>query len=67
MVVSLADFDRSRWINLTGVSGHPGSSHYADQTELWATGRYLPWVFSQAAVEDAAKDTLTLRPAPADD
>ena len=23
MVVSLADFDDSRWINLTGVSGHP--------------------------------------------
>src|SRR5690606_6205131 len=27
MVVSLADFDDSRWINLTGVSGHPASGH----------------------------------------
>lgn len=67
MVVSLADLDRSRWINLTGVSGHPGSPHYADQTELWATGRYLPWVFSRDAVEAAAEDTLTLLPAAADD
>ena len=66
MVVSLADLDRSRWINLTGVSGHPGSSHYADQTELWAAGEYLPWVFSRTAVEAAAEDTMTLLPAPED-
>ena len=46
MVVSLADFDRSRYINLTGVSGHPGSSHYGDQTELYVNGEYLPWAFS---------------------
>ena len=39
MVVSLADFDDSRWINLTGVSGHPASSHYTDQTELWRRRR----------------------------
>ena len=43
MVVVLADLDGSRWINLTGVSGHPASSHYADQTELWVAGDYLPW------------------------
>ena len=28
------DFDDSRWINLTGVSGHPFDDHYVDQTEL---------------------------------
>ncbi|WP_200958026.1 penicillin acylase family protein [Nocardioides sp. Soil805] len=67
MVVSLADLDRSRWINLTGVSGHPASSHYADQTELWVDGEYLPWAFSREAVEAAAEDTMTLVPAPADD
>ena len=39
MVVSLADFDDSRWINLTGVSGHPFSDHYTDQTDLWVRGR----------------------------
>ena len=66
MVVSMADFDESRWVNLTGVSGHPFSSHYTDQTDLWAEGRTLPWVFSPDAVEAAAEDTLTLRPAPED-
>ena len=51
MVVSLADFDDSRWINLTGVSGHPFDSHYTDQTDLWADGATLPWAFSPDAVD----------------
>jgi penicillin amidase len=63
MVVSLADFDDSRWINLTGVSGHPFSKHYTDQTDLWARGETLPWVFSRDAVEAAGDHTLTLVPA----
>lgn len=63
MVVSLADFDDSRWINLTGVSGHPASSHYSDQTELFVAGETLPWAFSREAVEAAADDRLVLTPA----
>ncbi len=63
MIVSLGDFDKSRWINLTGVSGHPFSSHYTDQTDLWAKGETLPWVFSEEAVKAAGEDTLTLTPA----
>ncbi|PKH38055.1 penicillin amidase [Nocardioides alpinus] len=63
MVVSLADWDDSRWINLTGVSGHPASSHYSDQTELYVAGETLPWVFGREAVEAAADDTLVLVPA----
>ncbi|WP_104105522.1 penicillin acylase family protein [Nocardioides sp. 616] len=62
MVVSLTDFDDSRWINLTGVSGHPASGHYVDQTELYVGGRTLPWVFGRKGVEDAAEDTLVLSP-----
>ena len=63
MVVSLADFDDSRWINLTGVSGHPASSHYSDQTELYVAGETLPWAWSREAVDAAAADTLVLTPA----
>ncbi|WP_297620898.1 penicillin acylase family protein [Nocardioides sp.] len=62
MVVSLADWDDSRWINLTGVSGHPASSHYSDQTELYVDGETLPWAYSREAVEAAADDTLVLVP-----
>jgi penicillin amidase len=63
MVVSLADLDDSRWVNLTGVSGHPFSDHYTDQTDLWARGETLPWVFTRAAVEESGEHTLTLTPA----
>jgi penicillin G amidase len=62
MVVSMADLDDSRWVNLTGVSGHPFDDHYVDQTDLWVEGETLPWHFSRKRVEDAAEDTLTLVP-----
>jgi penicillin G amidase len=62
MVIPLDDLDAARWINLTGVSGHAFHDHYVDQTDLWARGETLPWVFSADAVEDAAADTLTLVP-----
>lgn len=59
MVVDLSDFDKSRWINLTGISGHAFSSHYTDQTELWVKGETLPWAFTKGAVEATRKHTLT--------
>ena len=62
MVVSLADLDKSRWVNLTGVSGHAFDPHYVDQTKLWVDGETLPWVSGRKAVEDATDQTLTLRP-----
>jgi penicillin G amidase len=66
MVVSLADLDDSRWIALTGVSGHPYHAHYTDQTDLWAAGETLPWRFTREAVDEAGGDVLTLEPAPED-
>jgi penicillin amidase len=63
MVVSLDDLDESRWVNLTGVSGHPFHDHYVDQTDLWAEGETLPWYFSRKRVEESEEDTLRLVPA----
>ncbi|MGO1317037.1 MAG: penicillin acylase family protein, partial [Cellulomonadaceae bacterium] len=62
MVVDLADPDASRWVVVTGVSGHPGHPHYADQTAAWSVGESFAWLFSDAAVARGAKDTLVLRP-----
>ncbi|MGH3307749.1 MAG: penicillin acylase family protein, partial [Nocardioides sp.] len=62
MVVSMRDLDESRWINLTGVSGHPFSDHYTDQTDLWAEGESLPWAFSADEVDAAGTATLNLVP-----
>ncbi|WP_049797643.1 penicillin acylase family protein [Kribbella flavida] len=59
MVVDLSDFDKSRWINLTGVSGHAFSGNYTDQTELWVKGETLPWAFTKGAVEARREHTLT--------
>ncbi|WP_077800016.1 penicillin acylase family protein [Streptomyces sp. JHA26] len=62
MVVNLGDLDKSRWINLTGASGHAYSAHYTDQTDKWAEGELLPWSFSGKAVDDSTSDTLVLKP-----
>lgn len=61
-IIDLDDFDSSRWINLTGASGHAFNEHYADQTEDWAAGRTRPWPYSRAAVDAGAEDTLVLTP-----
>jgi penicillin amidase len=62
MVVDLDDLERSRWINLTGASGHVGSGHYRDQTSLWVDGKTLPWPSSRDAVSKATEDRLVLEP-----
>ncbi|MEU9730583.1 penicillin acylase family protein [Streptomyces sp. NPDC048002] len=62
MVVNLADLDKSKWINLTGASGHAYNAHYTDQTDKWADGELLDWSFSKDAVEKSTSDTLTLEP-----
>jgi penicillin amidase len=62
MVVNLDDLDKSKWINLTGASGHAFSAHYTDQTGKWADGELLPWSFSDKAVDKSTSDTLVLKP-----
>lgn len=62
MVVDLDDFDRSRWIQLTGNSGHAFHRNYRDQFEMWRDGETLPWAFSREAVDDSERDTLVLTP-----
>jgi penicillin G amidase len=63
MVVDLSNLDRSRWVNQTGVSGHPGQSHYADQFDTWAEGGSYSWPFSPDAVAQTTDNTLTVTPA----
>ncbi|MDN3054707.1 penicillin acylase family protein [Streptomyces sp. SRF1] len=62
MVVNLDNLDKSRWINLTGASGHAYNAHYTDQTEKWAKGELLPWAFSKSAVDKSTDDELALTP-----
>ncbi len=62
MVVDLSDLNASRWIDLTGISGHPYHEHYADQTDLWRAGETLPMRWNEAAIRAAATSTLELIP-----
>ena len=40
MVADLADPDAGLWMTeVAGVSGHPGSPHYADRVDSWALGQ----------------------------
>ena len=66
MVVSLADLDDSRWINLTGVSGHPASSHYTDQTDLYVDGQTLPWAFTATRSRPPPRTRSPSSPPPTD-
>jgi len=61
-VISLADFDESVWINLTGASGHAFHPNYVDQTPLWQRNETRPWPFTPKALSTSATDTLTLLP-----
>ncbi len=62
MVIDLDNLDRSRWIQLTGNSGHAFHPNYLDQAPLWADGKTLPWAFSAKAVKKATEKTLILSP-----
>ncbi|MEV6649276.1 penicillin acylase family protein [Streptomyces sp. NPDC051219] len=62
MVVNLNDLDKSRWINLSGASGHAYSAHYTDQTDMWAKGELLDWAFTEEAVDRTTVDAMVLRP-----
>jgi penicillin amidase len=62
MVVNLQDFDKSRWVNLTGASGHAFNAHYTDQTDLWADGKLLPWYFSDDQVDKTSEAKMALTP-----
>jgi penicillin amidase len=62
MVVDLGNLDASRWINLTGASGHAFAPTYDDQVPLWLAGKTLPCAYTRAAVDGAARDTLHLVP-----
>jgi penicillin amidase len=60
MVVDLSDLDASRWVQLTGQSGHVFDPHHTDQVDAWANGETFAWPFSGEATRAAAVDVLVL-------
>lgn len=62
LLIDVGAWDNSRFVNLPGQSGVPGSPHYADLAEAWLNGTYFPLLYSDAAVDDATEAVLTLTP-----
>ncbi|MFG1921049.1 penicillin acylase family protein [Cryptosporangium sp. NPDC048952] len=62
MVVNLADLDESRWVNLTGESGHAFSDHYTDQVELWRNGGTTPMRWDREGIRQGARYVQKLTP-----
>lgn len=62
MIVDLSNLNESRWVQLTGNSGHAFHANYDDQLELWRTGQLLTFRFDQATIEKENKHVLTLTP-----
>jgi len=59
----LGDWERSGWVIPLGVSGHPGSPHYADQIPAWREGRLLPMRYDWARIQREAESHQALEPA----
>ena len=62
-VFDLGDWERSAWIVPLGASGHPGSSHYADQVEAWAACRLYPMRYDWKGIQAGAETHQRLEPA----
>ncbi len=62
MVLDVGNWDDSRVINGAGQSGDPASPHYRDHFELWATGRYVPLLYSREAIDASTTQTLRFTP-----
>jgi penicillin amidase len=62
MVVDVGAWDNSVWINAPGQSGVPGAAHYDDLAPAWASGRYVPMLYTQAAIDAQTRQVITLLP-----
>ncbi len=62
MVVDVGAWDNSVWINAPGQSGLPNTTHYSDLAPLWASGGYVPMLYSIGAVDEQTQTRITLVP-----
>jgi penicillin amidase len=62
-VYDLADWNNSSWVVPLGSSGHPGSPHYADQMQHWASVGLYPMLYDWDRIRADAETTQELRPA----
>ncbi len=61
-IIDLADFTRSQSMHTTGQSGHTYHKHYGDMILYWRDVKYHPMLWTREQVEQAAVETLILKP-----
>ena len=61
-VFDTSDWDNSRWVIPLGVSGHPGSPHYADQAYHWSEGELVPMFYNWEKVKSTAESYQKIEP-----
>jgi penicillin amidase len=62
-VFDLADWNSCAWVIPLGESGHPGSSHYADQAPAWGAVELVPMLYDWERIAAHAESTQRLEPA----
>ena len=55
-----SDWENSLWAVPLGSSGHPGSPHYADQSEIWRQVKMIPMGYNWDNVEASSETNQTL-------
>lgn len=62
LVMDVGAWDNSMAINTPGQSGDPASPHYRDLFPRWATGNYVPFVWSRSRVLQEAERIIAVTP-----
>jgi penicillin G amidase len=61
-VFDVGNWDASRWVVFHGVSGQPGSRHYADQHPAWSACTMVPMRYDWGVIEREAASVQRLEP-----
>ena len=62
MVLDVGAWDNSMIVNTPGQSGDANSLHYRDLFPIWASGGYVPFRWSRAAVMNDAERVIEVTP-----
>lgn len=62
IVMDVGAWDNSVCINTPGQAGDPRSNHYGDLSSAWAAGEYVPLLYSEDAIAEAAECKINLVP-----
>jgi len=57
-----SNWDDSLWVVPLGSSGHPGSEHYADQSETWRQVKMISMGYDWDNIKDSAETEQILEP-----